>query len=733
MTFNNKCIRAVDSAESRYAKGKTAEWLLNLMESKIFINEPFLHCLEWILGGFQNILLEIEDSLKTALRKREFFKVRRELQDLLLKSRREIQIYDDIDDFMRKYPCMDEMIQELIRGECAAAAKVSKEESAVYLQARKKLRRTFGLDENACTICEFLFIKDKFDPVEEYFEHALEIFKFAHRKDFADMLRIKPSELQAYASELVSCGICEISNTACYSLANTLADGLDSFWDDSSSIRAENLFCQPLRGKTLPLKNFDIPPDEIAHVKALLESEEASVHILLYGSPGTGKTTFARSLARELNLKAWTVPCIGGGRGEDDDNRRAKLAACLNMASKHKRAFVLLDEADRFLDTGACYGWWSKDKAWINEFLEQPGRRVIWIVNDIEHIHSSVRRRFTFSICFKPLNCEERRSVWKAVLKEQRAISRLPEEQVKRFARDYPVSPAVMEGAVRQAKSLAGNKTDFAGTAELVLRSYVTLANNGTKPRSKSRLSGEYTLDGVCLEGSVDEFLGQCRRIDAMMREEKPVRPGGATMLFYGPPGSGKSALAKYLADELERELVVRRASDLLSPFVGMSEYLVAEAFREAERSILVIDEVDSFLYSRESSAHSWENTLVNEFLTALEECCGFCVCTTNRMKDMDAAAMRRFSLKMAFCYAGREQVMALYKSLLAPLADGNLPESVEAELSRLRNLAPGDFHTVKSQYWLAERGTVSHEKLIESLAREESLKRDGQIRRIGF
>jgi SpoVK/Ycf46/Vps4 family AAA+-type ATPase len=717
---------AADTAELRYAKGKTAEWILNLLESGASVDEPLLACAEWVLGNFRNVLRRLEDELKGMPRESEVSKIYKKLRELL-ENRQRREIYDEIDELAKTYAHLDKPLLEIIRAECATSAKIAKESGTVYRKARQRLQRTFGLGREACMICEFLFIKDAFRPVESYFENELEIFKFSSRKRFADMFRMKPAELQARVSELVSCGICETGNHCCY-----LADGVSSFWDSVSSTQAKNLFCRPLQGKTLSLENFGISPDDVAHVRALLEREgDFPVHILLYGEPGTGKTTFARSLARELKLKAWLVPC--DDENNEGDNRLAKLSACLNMASKHKNAFVLMDEADRFLDTGMCYGWKTKDKAWINEFLEQPGRRVIWIANDIEHVHPSVRRRFSYSVCFKPLNRDERRRVWNGILKEQRAAKLLHEEQVKRLASDYQVSPAVVESAVRQAKTISCGKADFADTAERVLRAHITLSNDGAKPRLKPSLSGEYALEGVCLEGSADEFLKKCRRIDAMMRQDKPIRPGGAVMLFYGPPGSGKSALAKYLADELGRELVTKRASDLLGPYVGMSERLVAGAFRDAERAVLVIDEADSFLYAREKSARSWENTLVNEFLTSLEDCLGFCVCTTNRMEDMDAAALRRFSFKLSFGYAGPEQTTALYKALLAPLADGKLPKCAEEELSRMRHLTPGDFHAVKSQYWLAERGETTHEQLLETLAAEERLKLDRQARRVGF
>jgi SpoVK/Ycf46/Vps4 family AAA+-type ATPase len=723
-----------DTAESRYAKGKTAEWLLNVKESGIPFDSSFLDCAEWVLGDFRNVALRIKEQLKTIVMRSELLNAREEIEDILLKNERRILISDDIDDFIRSYPRSDKIVEEAIWDGCAAAAKTSKTDGAVYLQARRRLRRIFGLDDNACTVCEFIFIKDTFRHVGNYFETHLETGRFAYIKRFADMFRMKNATLQKCLSELVSWGICEF-----YNASYELADGIGSFWENASPVKAEGLFCRPLSGyekmktKHLPLEDFGLPADDVAHVRALLESEgERPIHILLYGEPGTGKTTFARTLAKTLKLKAWSVPC--SDQCDSGNNSRAGLSACLNMASKHKNAFVLLDEAERFLDTGDHFGRQTKDKAWLNDFLEQPGRRIVWIVNDIDHVHPSVRRRFTFSLCFKPLNCEERRRIWKSILKEQKAA--LPEEQVRQFARDYPISPAIVESAVHQAKILTLQKHDstaFAATAERVLRSYVTLSRDGERPALKPRFAGEYSLEGVCLEGSVEEILEKCRRIDAMMKEEKPIRPGGATMLFYGPPGSGKSAFAKYLADELERELVVKRASDLLSPWVGVSEQNVANAFNGSEKAVLVIDEADSFLYSRDSSARSWENTLVNEFLTSLEQCRGFCICTTNRMKDMDEAAMRRFSFKIPFGYASTEQAEALYKSLLAPVVNGALPKNLEEKLARLQFLTPGDFHTVKSQYWLAGQGEVTHEQLLESLAREEKLKRDGQARRIGF
>jgi SpoVK/Ycf46/Vps4 family AAA+-type ATPase len=271
---------------------------------------------------------------------------------------------------------------------------------------------------------------------------------------------------------------------------------------------------------------------------------------------------------------------------------------------------------------------------------------------------------------------------------------------------------------------------------ERVLRAHVTLECDGEKPRVKPAANAEYTLDGVCLEkGDVRELLGKCRQVDAILRSGKSIRPGGGTLLFYGPPGTGKTALARYIAKELDRECIVKKASDLLSMWVGGTERHIADAFRESEEegNVLVIDEADSFIFSRDMAQHSWETTEINEFLTNLEECRGICVCTTNRRDNMDAAAMRRFSFKVPFTYAKPEQVMALYAALLAPLTGKSLQPEEERELRDMTRLTPGDFHAVKSQYWLADRGSISPAELLGSLRHEQSMKLDKANKRIGF
>jgi len=68
------------------------------------------------------------------------------------------------------------------------------------------------------------------------------------------------------------------------------------------------------------------------------------------------------------------------------------------------------------------------------------------------------------------------------------------------------------------------------------------------------------------------------------------------SLCLSGPPGTGKSAFARYLARRLGLETLQKRASDLLAPYIGQSEKNIAEAFEAAReaQAMLIFDEADS-------------------------------------------------------------------------------------------------------------------------------------------
>ena len=159
----------------------------------------------------------------------------------------------------------------------------------------------------------------------------------------------------------------------------------------------------------------------------------------------------------------------------------------------------------------------------------------------------------------------------------------------------------------------------------------------------------------------------------------------------------------------------------------GQGEKNIKRAFQEAESedAVLIIDEADSLLFSRDRARHSWEISFTNEFLTQMERFRGILVCTTNRLDDLDSASLRRFNHKIGFDYLTAEGNLLFYDLFLKPLSSGKLDPVFRKELKRTENLAPGDFKLVRDRYSFHPQSDINHAMLIDALKNETKLKTD--------
>jgi SpoVK/Ycf46/Vps4 family AAA+-type ATPase len=206
--------------------------------------------------------------------------------------------------------------------------------------------------------------------------------------------------------------------------------------------------------------------------------------------------------------------------------------------------------------------------------------------------------------------------------------------------------------------------------------------------------------EAPALDYRLDLLNADC---DLAKLQEGLRRVGEARLCLYGPPGTGKTAFGRHLARELDRPLLVRRASDILSPYVGVAERNIARMFAQAEDqgAVLLLDEADSLLRDRQGAQRSWEVTQVNEMLTQMETFRGVFIASTNLMDSLDAASMRRFDARIRLGYLGPQQAWEMFVGLAAALglcADPGL----RSRLDRLTVLTPGDFASVARQCRLA-------------------------------
>lgn len=157
------------------------------------------------------------------------------------------------------------------------------------------------------------------------------------------------------------------------------------------------------------------------------------------------------------------------------------------------------------------------------------------------------------------------------------------------------------------------------------------------------------------------EDIGGCRRQMAQIREmiELPLRhpalfktlgvkpPRG--VLLYGPPGSGKTMIARAVANETGAFFFLINGPEIMSKMAGDSEANLRKAFEEAEKNspaIIFIDEIDSIAPKRDKVNGEVERRIVSQLLTLMDGLKGrgqvIVIAATNRPNAMDAA-LRRF------------------------------------------------------------------------------------------
>lgn len=461
-----------------------------------------------------------------------------------------------------------------------------------------------------------------------------------------------------------------------------------------------------LRGMVHPAAPAELGLDDYDHLAAdlrillpylrhVMATRKRGVNVFLHGAPGTGKTQLARVIAHALGCDLLDVadededgdPCEGAAR------LRALRAAQYFFAAG--QAILLFDEAeDVFAGDSIGFGQLllgSKGpaqilKGWLNRMLEDNAKPILWLSNSIAGIDPAFLRRFDMIVEVPVPPRRQRLRILQDVGGEI-----LDAAAMARLADSSDLSPAVVTRAAAVVSTVRDELGDEGGILAMERLINNTLEAQGHAPvrrHDPTRLPEVY--DPCFINADAD--------LAAVA--EGFVRARAGRLCLYGPPGTGKTAYGRWLAQQLGVPLMVRRASDLLSMWVGGSEKNIAAAFREAEseNAVLLLDEVDSFLQDRRGAERSWEVTQVNELLTQMEAYPGVFIASTNLMQNLDQAALRRFDLKVRFEFLRADQTGELLKRHCYQLGL-SAPDSDElVRLRRLSKLTPGDFAAVIRQ-----------------------------------
>ncbi len=442
-------------------------------------------------------------------------------------------------------------------------------------------------------------------------------------------------------------------------------------------------------------------------------------NVFLHGAPGTGKSQLVKVLAQALGYELFEIASENDDDYAIDGAARLRAFRAAQSFFGQRQALILFDEVeDVFVNHDSPFARRStQNKAWINRLLEENPLPAFWLSNSADCLDPAYLRRFDLVI---ELAVPPRRQ--REQMLQQACGDSVPAAILKQIAASEAVSPALVARAANVLRGIADElPPQRSGPAVLRLLNGTLQAQGHApiQPIEANRLPDWY--DPAYLNVPAD--------LDALA--DGLERTGSGRLCLYGPPGTGKTAFARWLAERLGKPLLVRRASELLSKWLGESEKNIARAFlqAEADHALLLIDEVDSFLQDRRDARASWEITAVNEMLTRMESYPGLFIASTNLMQGLDPAALRRFDLKLEFGYLKPEQAWRLFQQQCAALGLPMPAEELRLRLNRLAVLTPGDYAAVARQNRFAPFTDTA--AMLAALESECGLK-EGQ-RGIGF
>jgi DNA replication protein DnaC len=535
---------------------------------------------------------------------------------------------------------------------------------------------------------------------------------------FSQMLKTTPSELRGVVgpeSSLTLSGL--LSSEGRVNRYPVVSD----FWVRTLTEATEGVaaaLTEPVKFRPTSGVPARLPVEDLTLAASILRngSGQPGVNLLLYGAAGMDKQEVLRAIIAASGKDAYRL-----ARHEKSYGETAALAYIAQRALAKSRpdALLVIERPAEVLEAQLSpmlkklFGldFDISDVAPFDEMvLTTNPAPTVWLAGSTAALNPDTVARFVFHARLQKARREDRRAQLLALVEDMG----LSEEAQAALLRLEDTSAVQLEAAWR-AVALSGESDQNAKESALVQAVKRSLAamERAVAPKSKESVTA-YSLDFVNCSG---RFRPE-QVLQSLQKRQK------GTVCLYGIPGTGKTQFVEKIAEVLGKPLIAKRASDLLTKWVGETEQNIAAMFEEAasEAAVLFLDEGDSFLRNRDKAEASWEVTRVNELLQHMERFDGIFIVATNLFKGLDTAALRRFTFKLEFLPLKAEQRWQMFVNEAGlNVADETVIAKKEAWMDQLvfmRNLCAGDFATVKQQCILLDV-TLSPEDWLESLAIE--------------
>ncbi len=463
------------------------------------------------------------------------------------------------------------------------------------------------------------------------------------------------------------------------------------------------------------------PVDDLlaAHMDAELQRAQAErAIVVLYGPDRASQLSAAKLLARHAQ-RALLIVSLARIISEATSPLQA-----LQIALRDAR---LTGSVPCLLDWDACLIDGAPPASLLAELCDYPDVALVlgarpWQARDVD------RPRHLMWLEFPIPDYAQRVALWEHFLADQ---SQAP-IGFSALAGQFSLTATQIRDAIASARDQARQRGTAIDEADLF-----SAARAHSSPGLASlarKITPRYVWTDIVLP---PDQLGILREIVATVRSrpivlndwgvgQKLVPSAGITMLFAGPPGTGKTMAAEVIAAELGLDLYKIDLSTIVSKYIGETEKNLERIFTEAQSSnaILFFDEADAIFGKRSEvkDAHDrYANIEISYLLQRMEAYDGVTILATNLRANLDDAFTRRLQFALDFPFPEEADRLRIWQTLFPP----DVPREIDLDfalLARRFKLAGGNIRNiiVSAAYLAAANGgIVAMDHLLHGARRE--------------
>jgi hypothetical protein len=388
------------------------------------------------------------------------------------------------------------------------------------------------------------------------------------------------------------------------------------------------------------------PVAETAAAIGRLIDMKQSVRVLLTAPTGSGRVQFAAAVAEQLGTRLLRI----GGEAAGDD------------ADLYMRAQRLA------LITGHGLYWEQPPRAWSPQVASTPVQFVAVETGSA----SAAPGLVDLPILFPSLSAADKRTVWSACGPGLPPIDGKAAERTLAGARLSDLIAAAGHRPVDCAAACACIRASARARLE----------------RDAQLLEQPYDWSDLVLPARqrvlIDTMVAEMRARDRLLASgDRRAKYGGLgqSILFHGPPGTGKTMAAQVLARELQVDLVRVDCASTISKFIGETAKNLRSIFSHVQGTgaLLLFDEADALFARRTETKDALDrhaNADTNYLLQLIEGFDGAAILTTNKKENIDPAFIRRIRHMVDFGSPGLAERRLLWRRHIETLSDDALAET---------------------------------------------------------